>query len=188
MWWLYQASPPPIEIEIGTSPPATGQFLKVDLRVEDRIAEIGSELRENAEAPSWAGVYMTGDGYESAHLHLGIETGFGFTRIGCVGLSSQDLGTVRAVGSRILLAGELEPNPGAIEPYPKELVHVLWGERSYLIAPDEMIAFGCDINAGIEPSEYPGGMAWLAQFLRPCGGQRERARAQLELAMSIARG
>ena len=127
--------------------------------VRKRIAVIGRELQESDALPPWAGEYYYGDGLgTNSALHLAPNAGFAFVWSGCMGLYGQNLGGVRSEDSRVYLDCAMENDPGGFGDTRIDFIYVPWGERSYLIAPQQMIAFGNDIKAGIEPRRSEGGL------------------------------
>jgi hypothetical protein len=127
--------------------------------VKRRLVQIRRELEQPGHFPPWAGEYYYGDLLgTNARLHLAPKAGFAFTWDGCKGLYGQNLGSVRCEGARIYLHCERENDPGGFGYTRTEFVHVPWGERTYLIAPEQMIAFGNDIKAGAEPRRSQSGL------------------------------
>lgn len=119
--------------------------------VKRRIRALRRELARAAYLPPWAGEYSYGDGLgTNVMLFLAPESGFAFAWVGCMGLYGQNLGSIRFDGARIHLDCEHENDPGGFGGIRTELVQVPWGERRYLVAPDQMIAFGNDVRSGVE--------------------------------------
>jgi len=119
--------------------------------VKRRIRALRRELSLAADLPPWAGEYGYGDGLgTNVMLLLAPESGFASAWVGCMGLYGENLGGVRVDGARIHLDCEHENDPGGFGGIRTELVQVPWGERRYLVAPEQMTAFGNDVRSGME--------------------------------------
>jgi len=119
------------------------------------IGEIGfaidGELAQLKDHP-WAGKYYHGNGTSvNITLALAPTNGFVFYWHGCLGVYGQNFGTVE-VSSGLLKLGYVLTN--AAKPF-RDLsvpyLPVVWGERKYLIATNEMIEFCNAINGKWEP-------------------------------------
>jgi hypothetical protein len=148
----------------GEAPPAD----KVDPRPSahgsqtPRRDEIQRELADLKDH-SWAGEYVRGDGLaENVRLALAPGTGFAVNVTGCgfIGWSETDFGAVSVTSGKLTLHSHTKP-PDAPE-RSTEMHYVRWGERSYLVAADEVIEFCNQVNSGREPRNE-----WLGEvFLR----------------------
>ncbi len=142
---------------------------EVTTEVEARQARIEAELRTLRGHP-WAGVYTSGDGYSSAYLAVSPGAGYVFTFDGCMGLYGRNHGAVASTPSGLELLPVLSSDDAGMAP-PSELLHVTWGQRSYLVYPEDVVHFCNGVNAG-------GGNAHVGGALLRKGDERWRARGK----------
>jgi hypothetical protein len=122
-----------------------------------RRQEIRKEIASLKDHP-WAGEYFKGDGLGmNILLSIAPKAGYVYEWYGCEGLYVRDYGTVDWKD------GEIRPThvykntvSDGFDCIADALIPVDWGDRKYLISPDELIDFCNDVNAGREPrrSEY----------------------------------
>lgn len=122
-----------------------------------RRQEIRKEIASLKDHP-WAGEYFKGDGVGmNIPLSIAPMAGYVYEWYGCEGLYVRDYGTVEWKD------GEIRPThtykntvSDGFYGIADALIPVAWGDRKYLISPDEIVDFCNDVNAGREPrtSEY----------------------------------
>lgn len=118
---------------------------------QEREARIHEELA-NAEADEWTGEYRFGDGLGvNVRLLFAPKAGFVYSWRGCFGQYDLNYGSVEWSDNKLSLQFDRENKRGAFFGLSPEFVPVRWGERHYLLAPDEMIDFANQVNAGFEP-------------------------------------
>ncbi len=129
--------------------------------VKEKREKIMAEIETLKDHP-WAGRYYQGDGL-GANLSLVIapESGLTFTWYGCMGLYDQNYGKVIRDGDRVKLELALENNGIGFSCPAFEFTPIRWGERVYLISPDEIIDFCNAINSRSEPRKGPHGFFFL---------------------------
>ena len=146
--------------------------------VQERERRIAEELHRADDG--WAGEYRSGYGVGfNARLLFAPEAGFVFMGSGCVGMYDLDYGDVELSADKVLLRSEPDKRRNALRRSP-EFVPVLWGERRYLIAPDQFIDFANSINAGFEPCSPCG------RFLLKEGDEQKKVRGQPSLPPEFA--
>jgi hypothetical protein len=120
----------------------------------DKVEAITAEAGQLNGHP-WAGKYYAGDG---TGFNFGIviapASGFVYTWSGCMGLYNHNHGLVAQDENHLtLIRCEPEEDENGRTAAPAELVVVPWGERTYLLRPDELTSFYNAVNAGDEPRE-----------------------------------
>jgi hypothetical protein len=146
----------------------------VSLESERRQALIEQEILSGA-VPDWAGEYYSGDGLgKNVTLMLAPQGGFTYHWSGCLGIYDRNYGTVTATEDGIELNLELA-NDEDYFGMARHFTPVRWGDRHYLLASGEMMAFVNAVNSGNEPCSQ-----WCSSFLmregdkdRPVSGQPE---------------
>lgn len=129
--------------------------------LEARNQRITAELAALGEH-AWAGAYFRGDGFDQNRtLLLAPGAGFTFRWSGCPGEVDRNWGNVRVEDGRLGLEFALPNAHTEHRGCPEVLVPVRWGERRYLIAPDEFADFSDSINGGYEPRSSMLGRVWL---------------------------
>lgn len=130
---------------------------------EKRSEAIKQELSELQDHP-WAGSYYSGIGTGlNLTLTLAPKNGFVLVDRGCMGVTSRNYGEVTMMDKgllRLTFAFENRYNHWGVA---AKLLPVPWGERRYLISPDDMVDFCNKINSELEPRED----LWSSPFLRP---------------------
>jgi hypothetical protein len=141
-----------------------------DANLEAKKKLIRRELK-TLRAHPWAGQYYYGDGLGvNVYLSLAPKSGFAFTWNGCLGLYDLNYGDVVEVDGSIRLVFRLPNEHKGFEGIPSEFLPVIWGDRHYLISPDEVVEFANAINAGFEPRKTEWG-----SFLLRRGDVNKRA-------------
>jgi hypothetical protein len=142
-----------------------------------RRQEIRKEIASLKNHPR-ASEYFKGDGLGmNILLSIAPKAGYVYEWYGCEGLYVRDYGTV------VWKDGEIRPSHtykntvgDGFYGIADALIPVDWGDRKYLISPDEIIDFCNDVNAGREPrtSEYGRrhGMYGMS-FLRLGDGEKQ---------------
>jgi hypothetical protein len=121
--------------------------------LETRKTQIQREL-SSLNVDSWAGQYYYGDGLGvNVELSLAPKSGFAFTWNGCLGLYDMNYGDLEESDGKIRLFFKLPNEHKPLQGIASEFVPVVWGNRHYLIASDEVVKFANAINAGFEPRE-----------------------------------
>ena len=134
---------------------------RADTNLAARTKQIQQEL-ESLKVDSWAGNYYYGDGLGvNVKLSLAPKSGFAFTWNGCLGLYDMNYGDVVESGGKIRLVPLLPNENKPFEGVAREFLPIVWGDRHYLIATDEVVRFANSINAGFEPRKGAGGMFLL---------------------------
>lgn len=129
--------------------------------VKQRVSDIAYEF-EALKDHDWAGRYYEGDGVgANVAVYLAPKSGAVHTLHGCLGLYDQNHGSVEETKGRIRIAWKL-PNPDDWN-RPNEYLAVRWGERRYLIQPEDILQFCSDVRAGDEPRKRRHGM-YLLRF------------------------
>ena len=125
-------------------------------RPETRAYALAVSKELAGTTPSWAGRYSYGDGLcRNYGLSLAPRAGFSFGSSGCLGLYAENWGSVRNENGELSLDCLYEQSDS--RRLFTRLVPIRWGGRSYLIPPDQIVAFCNDIKAGLEPrSNYRG--------------------------------
>jgi len=132
-----------------------------DANLAARKKQIQQEL-ESLKDDSWAGHYYYGNGLGvNVELNLAPRSGFAFTWNGCLGLYDMNYGDVVESGGTIRLVPQLPNQRKPFEGIAPEFLPVIWGDRHYLIATNEVVKFANAINAGFEPRKGSWGMFLL---------------------------
>jgi hypothetical protein len=132
-----------------------------------RIQREVTKLRDHL----WAGNYYKGDGLGSnVTLDIGPENGFVFQEHGCVGVYDRNMGSISESDGMLKLGFAFSRSKRSV--VPAELIPVRWGERAYLISPDEMPKFCDSVNRGREPRNDVHG-----EFLLRRGDENKRVNA-----------
>lgn len=113
-------------------------------KIEKEVTSLGPE--------HWAGRYYEGDGTGvNVVLDIAPAAGFAFEWHGCFGLYDRNFGRIQEKDGEIHLKFELENERKGFHGISPSFLPVKWGERRYLIAPDEIIEFCNCVNSGYEP-------------------------------------
>lgn len=134
---------------------------RADANLSARKKQIQLEV-ESLRQDSWAGHYYYGDGLGvNVELDLAPKSGFAFAWNGCLGLYDMNCGDVVESGGTIRLVPKLPNERKPFEGIAPEYVPIVWGDRHYLIATNEVVKFANSVNAGFEPREGSWGMFFL---------------------------
>jgi hypothetical protein len=134
---------------------------RADANLSARKKQIQLEF-ESLRQDSWAGHYYYGDGLGvNVELDLAPKSGFAFAWNGCLGLYDMNYGDVVESGGTIRLVPKLPNERKPFEGIAPEYVPIVWGDRHYLIATNEVVKFANSVNAGFEPREGSWGMFFL---------------------------
>jgi hypothetical protein len=134
---------------------------RADANLSARKKQIQLEL-ESLRQDSWAGHYYYGDGLGvNVELDLAPKSGFAFAWNGCLGLYDMNYGDVVESSGTIRLVPKLPNERKPFEGIEPEYVPIVWGDRHYLIATNEVVKFANSVNAGFEPREGSWGMFFL---------------------------
>ncbi|QOC23244.1 hypothetical protein IC757_03575 [Wenzhouxiangella sp. AB-CW3] len=118
--------------------------------VAERRKKIKREIEQLADHP-WAGEYYAGDGTAvNIYLWLAPESGFVFEWHGCLGLYDINHGTIGFDGKTIHLDFKHPNEREGFQGLAEALIPIEWGDRRYLVPPDEMGEFANDVNACLE--------------------------------------
>lgn len=110
----------------------------------------------------YAGAYYQGDGLgANMRLELGPSGEYTFTWHGCLGLYHMNHGTVSFDGTAVDLHPQLKRLKGDSLRVDLHLLVVRWGERRYLIAPENMKWFIDCVNRSSEPRTGLHGIGYL---------------------------
>jgi hypothetical protein len=132
---------------------------------EARRAAIESEFERRCE-PTWEGRYFFGDGTgENVDLVLGHTAGFVASSHGCIPGRGHDRnhGDVRVAGGELELDFAWRNERSGLRGFPAKLLPVHWGERTYLLEPDQLAPFCNAINHGWEPRTELQGFFFLRE-------------------------
>lgn len=114
--------------------------------VQSRNVRIDSESAAFADH-EWAGKYHMGDGLGvNVSLSLSPEAGFTFEWHGCMGLYDRNYGNVTSSEGVIRLHPIFENEQQGLRGIATEFTPVRWGDRRYLVPPNEMIEFCNKVN------------------------------------------
>ena len=134
---------------------------RADANLAARKKQVQQEV-ESLKSDSWAGQYYYGDGLGvNVELELAPKSGFAFTWNGCLGLYDMNYGHVVESGGTIRLVPQLPNERKPFEGIAPEFLPIMWGDRHYLIAANEVVRFANAVNAGFEPREGSWGMFFL---------------------------
>ena len=122
---------------------AEADWEKRRLAIEKEIAELG-------EHP-WAGDYCKGGGLSGLYLILAPTSGFAYMRSADIGVQDRNHGDVIHTDDGTLKLVFTFENAEYGFAAPEELVLIRWGERHYLVAIDDVLAFCNHVVSGTEP-------------------------------------
>lgn len=121
---------------------------------KEREKRIQDQLVAQTQSDEWIGEYESGDGLGfNVRLLFAPEAGFVYSWHGCLGQYDLNYGGVKWGNGKLTLYPERNNKREGFRGISEEFIPVLWGERHYLIAPDEFIDFTNAVNAGFEPCE-----------------------------------
>jgi len=121
--------------------------------VSSRIKRIEDEWQDDSSSKPWEGRYSGWTGYGGSDLWLAPKAGFVLSRSSHEGPRETIIGDAREAGDAIILSSLGRIFDGPVVEFVARLVYVQWGERSYLIPPEQMIAFGNYARANRELKE-----------------------------------
>lgn len=142
---------------------AKAEHLRKVIRTE--IEQLGSH--------AWAGEYYFGDGLGvNVTLLIAPESGYLFEWHGCLGLYDRNYGRVKEKNGAIRLSFTYPNKQEGFQGIADEFIPVAWGERKYLVSPDNMIGFCNDVNSKNEPRQEIHGLQFLkaGDQLKPVTG------------------
>lgn len=100
----------------------------------------------------WAGRYYYGDGLgANILLLLAPSSGHLFEWHGCLGLYDRNYGAIAVTGQTLHLSFTFANERRGFQGIANSFIPVHWGDRTYLIPPEDMIEFCNAINSGLEP-------------------------------------
>lgn len=141
----------------------------------ERKARIEDELGQAVDN-EWFGDYTYGDGLGvNVRLIFAPKSGFVFSWRGCLGLYDLNYGPIEWDERRLTLRFENQNERKGFQGISPEFVPVRWGDRHYLIAPDQFVDFANAINAGFEPSAHSG------RFLVKEGDEQKSVKGQPDI-------
>lgn len=130
--------------------------------IAERKADTDGELESLTVRHPWAGTYHRGDGFMGSNLSIAPSGAYHESYYSCTAWGNSRAGTLVWLGNALR---ERRPLQRLFERTPPlVLQRVRWGERTYLIASEEMRAFVNAINTGSEPrfaSDFGGGFYFL---------------------------
>lgn len=139
-----------------------------EVRIEEELAHI--------EDNEWTGEYTYGDGLGvNVRLIFAPRSGFVFSWRGCLGLYDLNYGPVEWDERKLTLQFENQNERKGFQRISPEFVPVRWGDRHYLIAPDQFVDFANAINAGFEPIAHSG------RFLLKEGDEQKSVKGQPDI-------
>jgi hypothetical protein len=129
--------------------------------VKAKFDKIQAEISTLEDHP-WAGLYYQGDGL-GTNLTLAVapKAGFAYTWRGCMGLYGQNYGEIIEEDGQLTFSFALENEEDVTGGIPEKFLPVSWGERLYLIPPNEMIEFCNEMNSRREPRDEAFGFYFL---------------------------
>lgn len=169
------------------SPDAAPRTAEDTIRAFDarRIA-IDGELRTLGPGHAWAGDYYYGDGLgANVYVHLAPQAGFVSWIAGCTGGGPRDFGDVVERDGKLELTSRVFRKPEDSLCVGSRLALVNWGERRYLLEPEQMKAFCNEINAGREPrsSNWGNFLMRHEEVARPPTGKPELPREFMSMLL-----
>jgi len=118
-----------------------------EVAAKERRAKIAVEVGQLSE-PEWAGDYYYGDGLGvNVSLSLAPESGFVFEWHGCLGLYDRNLGPVEFADGLVKLRPQFPNSRRGFQGIATELLPIHWGNRHYLVPPNDLIDFCNAVNA-----------------------------------------
>ena len=127
---------------------------------------VAKEIAAARKGDLWAGMYFRGDGFTGEFVCIAPQSGFfrwHFWDAGPPFASDAERGRVQDVDGILHLAPASPPDEdGAYRPS-NDFIPVTWGERRYLIPPDQIEAFCRAIAQGEEPRTHVLG-EWLLRW------------------------
>jgi hypothetical protein len=122
---------------------------EAEAEAKARRARIEEELR-GLEGHPWAGEYRRGMGLGfSSRFSLSPATGYVAETHSCTGLVSRGYGSLAEEAGALSFHSHLAPDKP-----PMRFLLVRWGERSYLVHPDDLVGFCNEVNSGWEPRTF----------------------------------
>jgi len=116
---------------------------------------IQKELHSLKNHP-WAGEYHVSDALTGKTIFVAPKAGFSFLWNCCMGPCDINYGAVDFEGGRVVTKSILPNRRDSFQGVDSAFYPILWGDRHYLIAEDEMLDFCNSINAGFEPADGNG--------------------------------
>jgi hypothetical protein len=139
---------------------------KIDFDLTHRFPPVRS-VSEAINLTGLAGEYYLGDGL-GTNLRLSILTDGRYSLVssGCTGVHHRESGFVRESNSQYVLSSTAPSEPTIR----RNFVLVGWGQRHYLIPPDELQQFRAAIIEGREPRDDPHGRFYVTLPIAPAEG------------------
>lgn len=129
----------------------------MEYQAQVRRSALRAEI-EKPNAATWAGEYRPGGRRSGYELIVAPQAGYLYESQGCMGLDGRSYGQVTEEKDRIRFAF-WSSSPRGLSP---ELVPVTWGERHYLIPPEELKEFCARVGRSIDSNDP----SLLRYFLR----------------------
>lgn len=182
--WRYEAcsTPRPVQ-DAGREDPRFGP--EAEAEFDARLARIREEIAKLGTG-GWAAIYYCGNGLSvNVEVELAPKSGFVFTWRGCLGLLDSNYGTATEKGGRLELAFHFINALDGYSGLAPVFVPVKWGERRYLIASDELLAFANEVNGGSEPRQDIHGSSLLriGDEAKPATGKPELPKEAADLLL-----
>jgi len=126
-----------------------------------RIEKIKNEIKTLNGHP-WAGAYYEGTGFgRNVSFYIAPKAGFVFECGGDMGFVDRNYGAVSFENGLVRINPVFPNTWEGLGGIAVEFLPVAWGERHYLVPPDEIVGFCNDINYGREPRSSPNGFSLL---------------------------
>jgi hypothetical protein len=130
----------------------------------------------------WSGSYYLGNGYESESFSLAPGSGFVYEWWSDTGLVDRNFGSVTSGITSLSFNRFYKDEHHKYGGLPVELMPVRWGERMYLLPPNELVRFCNLINSGREPREKQRGSVFLRE-----GDEEKSASGLPDLPTSLSK-
>jgi len=138
---------------------------KLSAPAEKTAARLRAEIRDEIKAlggHAWAGEYYYGhDHVAKVTLILAPKTGYLFEWYGGLDLCDRNYGAIVQRQGRLRLSFTFTNTRKGVQGIAEEFIPVAWGDRTYLIPSDDVVAFCNAINSGSEPRGSVYGMYLL---------------------------
>ncbi len=126
---------------------AEAEAKKRRTRIDGEVGQLGEH--------EWAGAYYLGDGLGvNVSLSLAPESGFVFEWRGCLGLYDRNFGPVEFANGLVKLHPRFPNTRKGFQGIATELLPIRWGNRRYLVPPDDVIEFCNAVNSGLVEGRF----------------------------------